>query len=43
MKEFENHERAYPQPIIRTLDGNPVGDAHKPQPLNLEENEAGEK
>jgi len=30
MKEFEDHEKIYPQQIIRTLDGNPVGDAYKP-------------
>jgi DNA topoisomerase-1 len=43
MKEFENHEKIYPQQIIRTLDGNPVGETYKPQPLNVEENEVGEK
>jgi len=36
LKEFENHEKTYPQQIIRTLDGNPVGDSYKPQPLNVE-------
>ena len=43
MKEFENHEKIYPQQIIRTLDGNPVGETYKPQPLNVEENEVGEE
>jgi len=36
-KEFEKHEKSYPQPIIRTLDGNPVGDSYMPQPLSGEE------
>jgi DNA topoisomerase-1 len=36
LKEFENHEKTYPQQIIRTLDGNPVGDSYKPQPLDVE-------
>jgi len=43
MKEFENHEKTYPQQIIRTLDGNPVGDAYKPQPSNVAKDETGEK
>jgi DNA topoisomerase-1 len=37
MKALEDHEKTYPQPIIRKLDGNPVGDAYKPQALNVEE------
>jgi len=43
MKEFENHEKTYPQQILRTFDGNPVGDAYKPQPLNTAKNKTGEK
>ena len=43
MKALENHEKTYPQPIIRTIDGNPIGDAYKPQPLNVEKDETGEK
>jgi len=27
------HERQHPVPEIRTLDGTPIGDEHKPQPL----------
>jgi DNA topoisomerase-1 len=42
LKEFENHEKTYPQQIIRTLDGNPVGDSYKPQPLDVER-ETGEE
>ena len=42
-KEFESHEKTYPQPIIRTLDGNPVGDSYKPLPLNREEGKAKEE
>jgi DNA topoisomerase-1 len=43
MKEFEDHEKTYPQQIICTLDGNPVGDSYKPQPLNVEEDKAKEE
>ncbi|MCJ7775896.1 MAG: topoisomerase DNA-binding C4 zinc finger domain-containing protein [Desulfobulbaceae bacterium] len=30
-KALEEHEKAHPQPIIRKMDGNPVGDAYTPQ------------
>ncbi len=43
MKAIEDHEKTYPQPVIRKLDGNPVGDAYKPQALNVEEDKAGEE
>jgi len=36
MKAFEDHEKAHPKAVIRKLDGNPVGDADKPQPLTVE-------
>ncbi len=32
-KALEGHEKAHPQPIIRKMDGNPVGDAYTPQIL----------
>ena len=38
-KDLEEHEKAHPQPIIRKLDGNPVGDAYKPQIQNVEQEE----
>ncbi len=42
-KALEEHEKIYPQPIIRKLDGNPVGDACKPRAQNVDEDEAGEE
>jgi DNA topoisomerase-1 len=30
-KALDEHEKAHPQPIIRKIDGNPVGDAYRPQ------------
>jgi len=40
-KELElqliNHEKANPQPIIKTLDGTPTGENHQPQQLNAPE------
>jgi DNA topoisomerase-1 len=36
-KALEEHEKAHPQPIIRKLDGNPVGDNHKPHTQNIDE------
>jgi DNA topoisomerase-1 len=42
-KALEEHEKTHPQTIIRKLNGNPVGDAYKPQAQNVDENEAGEE
>lgn len=42
-KALEEHEKIYPQPIIRKLNGNPVGDAYKPRAQNVDEDEAGEE
>jgi DNA topoisomerase-1 len=36
-KALEEHEKAHPQLIIRKLDGNPVGDNHKPHTQNIDE------
>ena len=30
-KALEDHEKAHPQPVIQTLDGEPVGDGYKPK------------
>ena len=30
------HEKAYPQPVIKTLDAVPVGEEHTPQPLGAD-------
>jgi len=38
-KALEAHETAHPQPVIRKLDGTPVGDAYKPLIINIQENE----
>ena len=35
-KALEKHDKAHPQPIIRKLDGSPVGDDYKPQAQNLD-------
>jgi DNA topoisomerase-1 len=32
------HEEAHPQPIIKTLDGDPVGDGYRPRIQNIEQN-----
>ena len=32
--KLANHEKAHPQPVIKTLDGTPVGDEHTPLPLS---------
>ncbi|MFC1819545.1 type I DNA topoisomerase [Thermodesulfobacteriota bacterium] len=34
-KALEEHEKAHPQPIIRKLDGEPVGDAYRPNIQNV--------
>ena len=34
--QLMNHEKAHPQPVIKTLDGTPVGDEHTPQALSGE-------
>ena len=41
-KALEAHEKAHPQPVIRKLDGSPVGDACEPQIISLQENEKDE-
>ena len=33
-KALEKHEKAHPQPIIHKIDGNPIGDAYRPQILS---------
>jgi DNA topoisomerase-1 len=33
-KAFEKHEKAHPQPVIQKIDGNPIGDAYRPQILS---------
>ena len=38
-KALEEHEKTYPQTIIRKLDGNPVGDAYRPQTQKIDEDE----
>ncbi len=35
-KTLEEHEKAHPQPIIKKLDGTPVGTSYKPQTQNTE-------
>jgi len=30
-KSLEDHEKAHPQPVIQTLDGEPIGDGYKPK------------
>ncbi len=40
-KALEDHEKTYPQPIIRKIDGNLIGDSYKPQAHNVDE--AGEE
>jgi hypothetical protein len=40
-KTLEDHEKTYPQPIIRKIDGNLIGDSYKPQAHNVDE--AGEE
>ena len=41
-KRLENvlkkHEEAHPQPIIQTLDGEPVGDGYRPRTQEIEQN-----
>lgn len=34
-KKLEEHEKAHPQPVIRKMDGDPIGDAYRPQIQNL--------
>jgi DNA topoisomerase-1 len=36
MKRFEQHENAYPQQIIYNLEGNPIGENYRPQPLTVD-------
>ncbi len=42
-KALEEHEKTHPQTIIRKLDGNPVGEAYKPQAQNVNGDKAGEE
>jgi hypothetical protein len=28
-----NHEKEHPQPTLRKLDGTPVGEDHRPEPI----------
>jgi DNA topoisomerase I len=42
MEKLEHHENTYPKPSIRTVDGNPISDAYKPQSSHAEEDK-GEK
>jgi DNA topoisomerase-1 len=37
-KKLKAHEKAHPQPVIRNLDGNPVGDAYRPQIQEVHKN-----
>ena len=40
---LQDHEKEHPQPIIRKLDGNPVGDAYKPQAQNVNNHQTHEE
>jgi DNA topoisomerase-1 len=33
-RALETHEKTHPQPIIQKIDGNPIGDAYRPQILS---------
>ncbi len=37
-KKLKEHEKAHPQPVIRNLDGNPVGDTYRPQIQEVHKN-----
>ena len=37
-KAMAKHEKAHPQPIIRGIDGTPLGDKHSPQIQSADEN-----
>jgi len=34
-KALEDHEKSHPQPVIKTLDGEPVGDAYRPKTKSI--------
>ncbi len=36
LKALEEHEKAHPQPLIRTIDGSPVEEGYKPQRFEVE-------
>ncbi|MBW2610143.1 MAG: type I DNA topoisomerase [Deltaproteobacteria bacterium] len=42
-KALEEHEKAHPRPIIRKLDGTPVGDDYKPQAKKVDTDKAVEE
>jgi DNA topoisomerase-1 len=37
-KALEDHEKSHPQPVIKTLAGEPVGDAYKPKVKDIADN-----
>jgi DNA topoisomerase-1 len=41
-KALEEHEKVHPQPIIRKLDGSPVGDSYEPRGQGVDEDGGGE-
>jgi len=42
-KALEEHEKAHPQPVILKINGSPVGDAYKPQALDVDEDKEDKK
>jgi hypothetical protein len=42
-KALKEHEGGHPQPIIRNLNGNPVGENYKPKTQSMSEEEGAEE